>query len=470
MSARIALKLPPLELTDLVVPRSGFRWICQDGQFCKAGEIIAFCNIAVLSANDPSKRPHAFLDERYEFQAALVLDVDGRVQQNQDSSQGGFIDRLPRLKYWNADFVLGYLERAQSGTLDRPPLRLMLGAGRRVTEHAEVRSGFLTGWHMRSRAWWADGPGVEGTVLGLGSCEISSILVGDGAPFAEMLRRAPGFAHVVMQPDQILAPCARITLEQMQRTPEQGQAILAAFSEEMRALPMTPTPADWLFGGILLSALIETPLSTENYLLSQGGLQKMLKPNAIFTSLAGESRQLFRHRRLGYALNFHGYRLDEISPVMLAWLRLNFEPLKRDAEDIKSDLSKLNARTRASSPTSIIIMNSLSTDGNEDINSYRPFDLPMGRTVASIHNKELNLMLHELAREDDVSIIDQDAIVAEMGAQHHLPDGAHQSGPLQEALRGELLWALERRAIPGFCKPAQVTSKLTASAVNASPS
>jgi hypothetical protein len=460
MGARIPLALGPLELSGAVIPRSGFTWTCEDGQFCKAGDLIAFCKIAIVSASNTEMMLNAFTGERHEFQAALVLNTNGRVFRHAQSSDGGFIDRLARWKSWVPGFVLGYLEPEQAS--EQPPLRLMLGAGRRVTEHAEVRSGFLTGWHMRNRAWWADGPTVEGTLLGVGSCEISSVLVGDGAPFLDMLGLAPGFAQVVMQPDQALAPCARVTLEQMQRTPEQMQAITEAFFQEFSALSTPPGPADWIFAGVLLASLQESPLSAETHVLSQGGLQSVAAPDAVFTSVGSEPRRLFRHRRLGYIMNIHSYRIATLSPAMTAWLRENFEPLVRDADDIKADLSALIAHTRQASPMAFMIMNAMSTDGNEDIATYSPFEAPMGRTLSAIHHKELNLVLHDLARSEDVSIIDQDAIAADIGAARHLPDGTHQSGVLLSALREELLWTLEQRQIPGFCAPPQTTSKLTA--------
>jgi hypothetical protein len=67
----------------------------------------------------------------------------------------------------------------------------------------------------------------------------------------------------------------------------------------------------------------------------------------------------------------------------------------------------------------------------------------MSATLSSIAAKELNLMLHDIAGHRDLVIIDVDAIAADLGGAEHLPDGIHQSGPIQAALRVEILHALE---------------------------
>jgi hypothetical protein len=66
----------------------------------------------------------------------------------------------------------------------------------------------------------------------------------------------------------------------------------------------------------------------------------------------------------------------------------------------------------------------------------------MGETLANIASKELNLMLHDLADECDFSIIDVDAIAADLGGSNHLPDGIHQSGAMQSVVRAEILHIL----------------------------
>jgi hypothetical protein len=105
-------------------------------------------------------------------------------------------------------------------------------------------------------------------------------------------------------------------------------------------------------------------------------------------------------------------------------------------------------------------MNSLSTSGHEDIFTYAPFDKPMGEMLSSIRTKEMNLMLHDLAREQELAIVDVDAIAADIGAAAHLPDGVHQSGLMQAEIRAEILRILSQRGVRGFAA-GQITSKST---------
>jgi hypothetical protein len=88
----------------------------------------------------------------------------------------------------------------------------MLTAGRRVTEYAEDRAGLLTGWHDRKRAWWADGDGVAGTLRSLGSCDLSSAVLGRDFDFSEILGLAGGQVQAVLVPDDVLVACARTVL------------------------------------------------------------------------------------------------------------------------------------------------------------------------------------------------------------------------------------------------------------------
>jgi hypothetical protein len=70
--------------------------------------------------------------------------------------------------------------------------------------------------------------------------------------------------------------------------------------------------------------------------------------------------------------------------------------------------------------------------------------------LTNIRAKELNLMLYQFARERDISIVDVDALAAELGTGRHIPDGVHQSGRLQKAVRAQLLTILRERGVAGF--------------------
>ena len=129
-------------------------------------------------------------------------------------------------------------------------------------------------------------------------------------------------------------------------------------------------------------------------------------------------------------------------PAIRAWLAEAFEPVRRSVDDIKRDYETLIDTIGQTTGGRIIILNRMSTSGYEDISSYMAFDAPMSNTLANVASKELNLMLQDVADEREIRIIDVDAIAADIGGGEHLPDGIHQSGPMQMLLRQEILAAL----------------------------
>lgn len=450
----VPLRLGPLTAEGFIVRRSGIRWLCEDGHLCRAGEVIAFCNIGVTPAGRRPPGADWFASEARDFQVAFAPRVGGRLRRSEGASPGGFLDHLYDFEQWIPDFVIGRLEyppgERVAGCEADGELRLLLLAGRRMTGLAVGPPGLLAGWHDRSRAWWGDGDGARGTVLSLGSCEQVGIIRGERFGFLELFEAVGGPAHAVFVPDGALVPCARFAVEQFGRTPAEFDALIADFVQSFTAGPAVPAPSDWLFAGCLLSTLQKSPLTERYDILTRTGLGRAGPADAIILSLSAELPIILRHRRLGYALNSHGFRVAEAGPAVRAWLRTNFEPVRRTPDDIRRDYLELIDAVRAKSDMKFLIMNVMSTSGDEEIYSYAPFDQPLGDVLAVIRSKELNLMLHDLARERDVSIIDVDAIAAELGAIAHLPDGIHSSGPMQAEVRGEILRVLRARGVPGF--------------------
>ena len=117
--------------------------------------------------------------------------------------------------------------------------------------------------------------------------------------------------------------------------------------------------------------------------------------------------------------------------------------MKRSVDDVRRDYKRLLDTMNKATGTRAIVINRMSTSGYEDISSYSPFDAPMSDTLASIAAKELNLMLHDIAEDNDLAIIDVDAIAADLGGAEHLPDGIHQSGAIQAVLRAEILHVMK---------------------------
>ena len=449
----IPLRMGKLSAAGFTIHRSGIRWLCEDGHICRPGEVIAFCNVGVVDERGET----LFTEEMRDFQIAFATRVGGQLRKAANISRGGFLDQQPWSGSWMPDAVIGHLEcpldnRSSDNAAGEEGLRLLLLAGRRVTELAEVRSGLFTGWHERSRVWW-EGDGTLGTVLSLGICELSGIIRGERSAFLELFASAPGPAQIVFIPDLAMVPCAAITHEQLGRTPDQFQAIMADFAQSFPSGPVVPSPDDWIFAGCLLSALQKSPLMEHYEILSRTGLRRTGPADAVILSLNAESPIILRHRRLGYGVMIHDFRVAQAGPAVRAWLKTDFEPVKRNPDDIRRDYRELIDAVRARTDMKFLILNTMSTSGLERIYSYAPFDSPMHDTLVRIRSKELNLMLHDLERERDVSIVDQDAIAAEIGAAEHLPDGTHGSGVMQAEVRGEILRILRARGVPGFGPP-----------------
>ena len=450
----VPLTLGPLAVGGFLVQRSGIRWLREDGEFCRPGEVIAFCNIGLTPNKGSPQSAKPFVQERRDLQVAFAPRVGGRLRKSAAASYGGFIDRLYHFQRWTPDFVIGELDyaterQAADGATDET-LRLLFLTGRRVTELTEDRSGLLSGWHDRSRAWWGDDDGTHGTVISIATCEQSGIIRGERSAFLELFQAVHGPAHVAMVPDYVLVPSAPVTLEQLNRTPAQAEAIATDLIRSFQASPSVAPPGDWIFVSCLLAALQRSPLTEDYELLTRNGLRRAASINALILSLNAEARVILRHRRLGYAISLYPHRIQDTGEMIRTWLTANFEPVERTLDDVRRDLLMLVDAVRARSDMKLLVLNALSTLGHEDIPTYAPVDRPMGDIIATVRNKELNLLLHDIARERDVAIVDVDAIAADLGAAVNLPDGIHGSGRLQAEVRDEIVRILRGCGIPGF--------------------
>ncbi|MBU1378546.1 MAG: hypothetical protein KKE02_15305 [Alphaproteobacteria bacterium] len=435
----IRLTLGPLGVADLGLERSGLRWLCSDGYICRANEVVAYCDLSVTGPLD------VFGEERFDLQVALAPRVAGRVRRAGTASPGGLLDRVPRFP-WSPETVWAELEPLAGVATDgaEEPNLLFL-AGRRFNNIAEDRSGLLTGWHDRTRAWWGDGQGA--TLLAAGACDLSGLIRGDDAAYAGMFELARGPAQVVMTHSEVVIPCAAILRQQLLRAPDATAAIQRDFAEHFQAGGDPPTAADWLFVGALLNGVGRSLLNERYDLLTRSGVSRAPPASAICLSLIGESHYLLRHRRLGYVLNMFAYRLEGLGPAVRGWLREAFEPYFQGVDDIARDYAALVA---AAPDRSFVFVNRISAHPNENIQSY---DLLDAETIAHTHglrNQELNLMLHDLARGPNVEILDADAIAADLGVMDHLPDGVHATGVLLREMRGELFRLLRAQGVSGF--------------------
>jgi hypothetical protein len=440
----IALIAGPLDPPGLTVTRSGIRWLCEDGHMCRTGEVIAYCNIGLFHHSAQSgSRP--FPDEWRDLQVGFAAPAAGRLRKAPAASSGGHLDRVEYVFPWKADLELGLLEpteHCRSGQL-----RLLFATGRRVTELAEVRSGLLTGWHSRARAWWGHDATEIDTVLGLGTCEQAGIIRGESGAFLEIFEAIPVPFQAILAIDEPLVVCARIAREQVLRTSAERGAIAADMLESFSQSPLSPTAADWQFLGALLGGLQASPATETTSILTRHELTTTGPARTIILSVDSEIRDILLHRRLGYAVCCHDFRMREMGPGLQHWFKTNFSIVRRSVADIAADYRDLSRTIRLKTGARIIVLNKALAPPFNPTQTYAGFSTPLGDTVSSIRDQDMNLMLHDLVLDGDLSIVDVDAITALFGARLHMPDQIHQSAALQQAIRGEILRLLPQTNI-----------------------
>ena len=438
---RRPLHLGALSADGFSIHRSGIRWLIQPGQFCRANQIFGYCNISLQPAGFRLTGDKSFAEET-DLQVAFAPRAAGRIN-GAGAELGGYLSIQRDVCAWDADTVIAQLELEAEPESDVEGLRLLMLAGRRMTGLADVHSGLLPGWHGRTRGWWCDERTVPVSLLSLGICDATGVVLGEQCAFAEMFEAAGAPAQMIFVPDHPLAPAAPILLDQLDRKPAQFQAIADDMHRFLSDSAITPTADDWIFSGAMLTALQQSPIEDAYSLFTPSGTVRTGPADAILLSLSSEPQSLLRHKSLGYHAHIMRHHQSAAGPVFRAFLESAFETVKRSIDDIRLDYEKLLDRMHAITGARALVINCMSTSGHEDISNYSSFDPPMSRTLSSIASKELNLVLHDIAERRDLSIIDVDAIAADLGGAEHLPDGIHQSGLLQVALRSEILHAME---------------------------
>lgn len=439
----IPLRLGPLKVDGYKIHRSGVRWLCEPGQMCRANQIVAYFNLSLEPAAARTGGPSPFGEER-ELQVACAPRIGGRLLFDPDAAPGGYLSIIS-FNLWDADAILGHLEVDVSpadsdGDVER--MRLLMLAGRRMTPLVGLHSGLLPGWHNRSRGWWCEDGETPVTLLSMGICDVTGVILGEQCAFLEMFSAEPLPTQFMLVPDHPISPSAAVLLDQLERSPAQFQAMSVDLHTALSKSGVVPTTDDWMFAGTMLSQQQRSPIRETYDLMSASGSALGGPAHAVLLSLNAEPPALLRHKTLGYRLHVQPQHQVSAGPVIRNWLAKAFEPIARTTSDIKADYTKLIDAVGKITGARIIIVNRMSTSGDENISSYAPFDAPLSSTLANVASKELNLMLHDVAEGRSVSIIDADAIAADIGGREHLPDGVHQSRAMQEILRREILHVL----------------------------
>jgi hypothetical protein len=434
------LVLGPLRAEGYALYRSSLRWLVPPGSQCRANEVFAYCTISLVAdGRRPNGQP-LFADETA-LQVALASRAAGRVFGGQ--ARGGLLSTRS-VETWAKDDVVAYLEHDDdSDDGEAMPLRLLLLAGRRVSELANSHAGLLGGWLERSRGWWSDGDEPPLTLLCLGICDATGVVSGMEGAYLEMFEAEARPTQCVYTSEGPLVHTACVLLDQLARTPAQAKAIGGDIQRWLATSNIAPTPEDWIAFGALLAGLERSPIQESYPILTGSGAGLATAADVLLLSLSAEPRAILRHRSLGYYVHLMPYHKHAAGPAFRAWLDSAFEFVSRSVADIRRDYERLIEVVTQTTGARVAIVNRMSTSGDEDVWSYTPFDSPLGDTLTTIAAKELNLMLHDLSETHEVAIIDLDALAAELGGAAHVPDGIHQSGPIQAALRAELRQVLD---------------------------
>jgi len=431
---------------------------------------LAVCHLGLSG----SRERHAIVPmaEDHDLQVVLASPTTGTVEYHahlsRGSSQNGVVDGTD----WDPGTMIGSIDAA-----DEPgDLVAMVLAGRRGFESGEGRGGllggFLAGWHERARAFWG-GEGKEpfGTVLSLGTCEQTAIFRGEDMAFLSWLGRAPGPAQIVVAAEHCVHSSA-VLLQHIRRTPADALAITAAvqgwLGEHPTALRPGAFPAfeseaargyaggrwpdmqDLLFALHLLGNAVGTcPILERSDVLTRHGFVQLEPPDAIVLSLGSEFALHFRHRRTGWMIAIHGFRFGPyVGPKLLDWLRRDFEPVRRTVADIARDLAALAVEVSARTGKTLLVQNLVVSSALNRISNYAWLGESFSESP-TVMATEANLMLSDLTRAPNVSMIDADALAADLGVRH-VPDAVHASRVLVDALRVEYQRVLRARGIPGF--------------------
>jgi hypothetical protein len=442
----IPLCLEALQSSGHDVVRSGFRWLCDDGHVCRAGEVIASCFLRLFRQEGVSGPSNSFAEERSRVQVLLAPRLPGRlIQENQ--VQGGYVDLLPFQQRWSEATQIGTLEcnAADVSACAGPPFRLRMLM---LQSHEAAIDGFAAQAH---RAWWTDGAGELRSILSAGNCEQLGVFWGERHSFVELFELVPGPIHISFVPLQVV-PSASVLAAQLCLTPLDRRAMLADLAARLgpllaaRSTGESTEFTDWSFAGQLMRALCRCPMVERHEVLTVKGVQTLDPPAAVVLSLNSELAFHFRHKRLGYPLSLHPYQLSPMGPALLEWLREDFDAIRKSPADIERDYRALLDLVASRTAAHVLIFNSVSAAGADDCICYAPFDKPLAETLGHIHTQEMNLMLYELARARDISVVDMDTLTIEHGGRHS-PDAIHADGHLLHAIRTQIAFILQERGI-----------------------
>ncbi len=431
---KIPLILGDINLHDIRIQMSGIRWLCSDGQYCKSGIPIAYCNV-LLVKGDGSLLYNS--GEIHDFQAVFITPFDGFIHIQKGNSHGGLIDQLPYYFFWDSKITICEIEcEAQNFVLEAQQVQVIFAAGKRYFDAAENRTGILSGWFQRTRAWTGDRGQIKNTILTLGICDILNGLRGSEIVSLEFMELMPLSTQVILFQDGVLVPTVSMLLEQIKRTPENLSDLIVNFSVMIKSSTYIFESEDYLFLGAILNSLANSNFLDTTLTLTRSGVNENTPSNIVLISLAAQPTKLFRHKSLGYSIAFHGFRLQKMGAATRMWLKENFYLINRSVDEIASELRELcnllgpNVR--------ILVCNIAANPMSAFISHYDLFDKATFKEIGDINQRERNVMLDELASEGILEVVDLNLLSAKLGTSRNIPDGMHMTGVLEQEFLKEL--------------------------------
>ncbi|MES2496855.1 MAG: hypothetical protein V4618_12125 [Pseudomonadota bacterium] len=443
---RLPIRLPPIVPREWRSKRAGFQWLVPDGGRCAAHQIIAHCVFGFSPPALDSSHAARLNQEEGSFRIALVARHAGIVHHARSSSNGGWHDMLALVDHIPGTIagVLAPFAPVAEGDTGGACLTQIV-VGRKATPLSEDQSSLHSGWHDRRRTWMLDHGPPRTTVLGLGICELTGVMLGADNSFGELLTMLDRPVQLVNVPDIPLVHTAGIVTQQLGRSETERNAIWADFCAGMAARKPLSQPDDWIFGSSLIKAICASPAGEDYTTFSDQGIGALPPADVVIMSLHAESPIRLRHRRLGYDIRLHRFRFLQMGPALRSWLKDNFVQTTRSIEDIRTDyLALIESLKQGPQRRRLMLLNMLSSLPGENIQCYQPYDEP-GR-LTTVWAKMMNLMAEDLARDHGVTVIDADAIGVDLGIGFSASDGIHQSGEMQTALRAEIVRCLDRTA------------------------
>ena len=246
---RVSLFLGDIRFDNISINMSRVKWLHDDGQYCKKGTPIAYCNIQLKFCDFFSSSS----GEMNDLQVIFIMPVNGTLIIPRVTTDKSLSNQLTHSPLWETSTILcdALIEDEQSLN-EFITAEFIIAAGKRYASFAENRSGILSGWFERSRAWVGDKGHIKNTILTLGICDILDALKGTQVAYLDFIQLMPTPSQIILFPDGVLIPTAAMALDQLERSTKNINEITVNFSTMIKNNPQIFSAEDYIFLGSVL--------------------------------------------------------------------------------------------------------------------------------------------------------------------------------------------------------------------------